>query len=228
MSAALPPGPYLVLDAAVCEGAGHDPLDVVDAAAHAGLGVVQLRAKDRDVRALLDLTVAAAGRLARFVGPPALVVDDRVDVVLAARRRGARVDGVHLGQSDLPAVDARRLLGAGTLIGVSAARDEDVDAALRTGVVDYLGAGPVRATPTKPDAADPIGLDGLAEVARRSTLPVVAIGGLTVEDAEPVRLAGAVGLAVVSAVCSHPAPYAAATELVAAWARARSHAASAS
>jgi thiamine-phosphate diphosphorylase len=156
------------------------------------------------------------------------VVDDRVDVVLAARRRGARVDGVHLGQSDLPAVDARRLLGAGTLIGVSAARDEDVDAALRTGVVDYLGAGPVRATPTKPDAADPIGLDGLAAVARRSTLPVVAIGGLTVEDVEPVRLAGAVGLAVVSAVCGHPAPYAAATELVAAWARARSHAASAS
>lgn len=226
MSAALPGGPYLVLDVAVCERAGHDPLDVVDAAAHAGIGIIQLRAKDRDMRELLLLTIGAAERVAQFVAAPALVVDDRVDVVLAARRRGVHVDGVHLGQSDLPALDARRLLGPESLIGVSAVHPDDVDDAIESGVVDYLGTGPLRSTSTKSDAGKPLGLGGFEVVTRRSSLPVVAIGGLTAADAEPVRLAGGAGLAVASAICAHAAPYAAARELVDAWAHARSHATS--
>ena len=136
-----------MLDAAVCAASGNDPLDVVDAAARAGVGTVQVRVKG-EVRALLELTVAVARRLARLASSPVLVVDDRVDVVLAARTRGVRVDGVHLGQSDLRVVDARNVLGEQAVIGVSAAIPDDVAEVTATGVADYVGVGPVFATAT--------------------------------------------------------------------------------
>lgn len=211
---ALPGGVYLVLDADVCARAGHHPAQVAGAAVRAGVGTVQVRAKRASVRELVDLTVAVADAL-RLAGPAALVVDDRVDVALAARARGASVDGVHVGQRDLEVDDARALLGADALIGVSAALPEHVRAAPGA---DHVGSGPVRLTPTKPEAGPALGFDGLRRaVDAAAGRPVVAIGGLTASDAPALRAAGAHAMAVVSAVCAAHDPGAAAAALVAAW-----------
>jgi len=218
MSRSLAPGAYLVLDLAVTEAAGHRPGDVARAAALHGIGTVQVRGKLAAPGAFVDAVVEVARGLAG--SGAALVVDDRVDVALAARARGARVDGVHLGQHDLPAGDARALLGRDALIGLSAARPDDVRRALADPAVDYLGVGPVRLTSTKPDATVAVGFDRVREVAadaRTAGLPVVAIGGLTARDAGALRAAGAHAVAVVSAVCAHPDPGAAAAALVTAW-----------
>jgi thiamine-phosphate pyrophosphorylase len=219
----LPAGPYLVLDVDVCTAAGRPATHVAAAAVKAGVAVVQIRAKRAGVRAFVDLTVAvahavqSAGQSTRHAAvQPVVLVDDRVDVALAARARGAAVDGVHLGQHDLAAADARALLGPDALVGISAARDAHVRA-VPTDLVDYLGAGPVRLTPTKPEADTAIGFDGLAAVVAASALPVVAIGGLGALDAATVRASGAHGLAVVSAVCSAADVSAAAARLVRAW-----------
>lgn len=212
---ALPAGPYLVVDVDVCAAAGHAPAEVAAAAVRAGVGVVQVRATRLPVRDLVATTVAVADAV-RVAGPALLVVDDRVDVALAARARGAVVDGVHVGQRDLEAADVRALLGPDALVGVSAAREADVRA-VAPGVADYVGSGPVRLTPTKPEADVALGFDGLAQAVAATPLPVVAIGGLRADDAAEVRAAGASGLAVVSAVCAAPDPGAAADALVAAW-----------
>ncbi len=222
MSAALPAlpalrtpaGVYLVLDADVCRAAGHRPEDVAAAAVEAGVGAVQIRSKRAGTRELLDLTENVAAVVA---GRATVLVNDRVDVALAARSRGALVDGVHLGQSDLPASVARSLLGEAATVGVSAVADRDVVVAVADGAADHVGAGVFRMTATKRDAPPPLGATGLAEVVRRCSLPVVAIGGLNADDARAVRASGAAAMAVVSAVCAAADPGRAARELVAAW-----------
>lgn len=214
---ALPAGVYLVLDADVCARSGHHPAQVAVAAVRAGVGTVQVRAKRASVREHVALTVAVAEAL-RLLPAAALVVDDRVDVALAARARGARVDGVHVGSRDLEAADARALLGPDALVGASAALPEHVAAAVGA---DHVGCGPVRLTPTKPEAGPAVGLQGLrAAVVAADGRPVVAIGGLDAADAPDLRAAGVHAMAVVSAVCAAPDPGAAAARLVAAWARA--------
>jgi thiamine-phosphate diphosphorylase len=209
-----PQGIYLVLDADVCRSAGHAPHDVAAAALDAGIGAVQLRAKHDSTRSALDLTLRVADVTG---GRVPLLVDDRTDVVLAARRRGARVDGVHLGQSDLPARDARDLLGPGALVGLSAATPSQVDAAHTDDAADHLGAGAFRSTATKSDAPLALGLGGLQRLVARAVLPVVAIGGLRVEDVRAVRRAGVAAIAVVSAICAAPDPGTAARALTSAW-----------
>lgn len=214
MSRALPGGPYLVVDADTCAAAARRPADVARVAVGAGVRVLQVRAKRAPVRDLVALTVEVA-RAVEGTGA-LVVVDDRVDVALVARSRGCAVGGVHVGQGDLDVADVRRLLGPDAVVGVSAATPEhlaDVD----PDVVDYVGAGPVRGTATKPDAGPPLGLDGLRAAVRRSPLPVVAIGGLRVADVADVRGAGAHGIAVVSAVCAAADPARASADLVAAW-----------
>ncbi|MFC4614899.1 thiamine phosphate synthase [Cellulomonas algicola] len=214
MSRVLPDGPYLVVDADTCAAASRRPADIARVAVGAGVRVLQVRAKRAPVRDLVALTVDVARAVD---GTGALVVvDDRVDVALAARSRGCAVAGVHVGQADLDVADVRRLLGADAVVGVSAATAAHL-AEVDPAVVDYVGAGPVRGTPTKPDAGPPLGLDGLRAAVRRSPLPVVAIGGLGVEDVAAVRETGAHGIAVVSAVCAAADPARAAADLVAAW-----------
>ncbi|MBO9556646.1 thiamine phosphate synthase [Cellulomonas sp.] len=209
----LPEGPYVVVDADVCRAAGRTPQDVARAAAHARVGVVQVRAKDAGARDVVAMTLAVADALRG--SRTLLVVDDRADVAAAARARGAVVDGVHVGRRDLHPDDVRSILGPAALIGLSAARPEhlrDVPAS-----VDYIGSGPVRLTPTKPDATDAIGVDGVAAAVLATELPVVAIGGLSVADVPDLRAAGAHGIAVVSEVCAAPDPVQAAAALVVAW-----------
>lgn len=202
---------YLVTDTALC-GAFGVPQTAARAVA-GGVGLVQLRdptaSDDELVRLGRALRAALAG-----TGVP-LVVDDRVHLVEAI---GA--DGAHVGQTDLEPRAARALLGPDRLLGLSVQRPEHVAAALALppGTVDHLGAGPVFAQTTKPDAAEPIGLDGLADLCRLAgSLPCVAIGGIDAGGVAAVRAAGAAGAAVVSAICGRPDPEAAARALRDAW-----------
>lgn len=189
--------------------------DIVDESVDAGVTVVQLRDKIATGGELYARTLAVADVIA---GRCAFVVDDRLDIVLAARASGARVDGIHLGQSDLPVDVARALLGPDALVGWTANTPAHlaVAGAFPDGTLDYLGVGVIRATATKPDHPRPLGVDGFAELAASTALPCVAIGGIGVDDVGPLRRAGAAGVAVVSAVCAADDPGAVVRELRAA------------
>ncbi|MBW9111522.1 thiamine phosphate synthase [Microbacterium ureisolvens] len=192
------------------------PLDrllaVVDDAAAAGVDVVQLRAKSLSARELIRQASALSDVIDRRC---LLLINDRVDVAVAARDAGARVDGVHLGQSDLPPDTARRLLGPRAVIGWTAdSADHRAAASVpRDGTIDYLGVGVIRPTSTKPDHPPVLGVDGFAAFAAGTHLPCVAIGGVEVEDVAALRAAGAAGIAVVSAICAAADPGAAARAL---------------
>lgn len=193
---------YLVLDPALT--AGRSPLEIAEGALRGGVAALQLRWKSGPLREMLRLGEALR-ELCRQHGVPFLI-NDRVDVAMAL---GA--DGVHLGQEDLPPEVARRLLGPRALIGVSARTPEQAQAAEAAGA-DYLGTGSVFPTASK---ANPtlIGLEGLATVVRSTRLPVVAIGGVNPENAAACIRAGAVGVAVISAIAQAPDPEAAARAL---------------
>jgi thiamine-phosphate pyrophosphorylase len=197
---------YLVLDPVQC-GGHQASLDVARAALEGGATVVQLRAPEWHKRAWLALArdLLPLTRAARVP----LIIDDHLDIALAA---GA--DGVHVGQRDLPADVARKLLGPDALIGLSVSRISEVDDANPLGdMVDYLGAGPVFATPTKTDASAPCGIDGLAAMCSQSRYPTVAIGGIQLPNAADVMRARPAGLAVVSAICKAANPRDAAARL---------------
>lgn len=203
---------YTVVDTSVASL--DDAPRIAAAAAAGGSGIIQLRAKDSATRDVLAAFIAMGEALA---GRAALVIDDRVDVYLAARQATEHVHGVHVGQSDLPATAVRALIGPDAILGLSAATPEQVRAAAALGVVDHLGVGAVHATPTKKDHPTPLGYDGLAHVVAASALPCVAIGGLSLPDAAGVRHAGAAGMAVVRAVAGAADPEAAAAQLLQAW-----------
>ena len=196
----------LVTDSALANG--RSLAGVVAAAVKGGVTMVQLREKTAPTRAFIEEARALKRLLAPLRVP--LLINDRIDVALAA---GA--DGAHVGQHDMPVALARQLLGPAAIIGLSITelgevRDEDVELA------DYLGVGPVFAQSTKLDATPPLGLDGLAEVRRATSKPIVAIGGVSAVNAGAVRSAGADGIAVVSAIMSADDPMAAAAALVSA------------
>ena len=194
---------YLVTDQ-TCAG-GRTLPDVVAAAVQGGVTCVQLREKQLNTRDFFAQAFALRELLAPHGVP--LVINDRIDVALAC---GAQ--GVHLGQSDMPVLQARRLLPPEVFIGWSV---ETIDDVVRSASlpVDYLGVSPIHITPTKADTQAPWGLEGLRKVRSLTSLPLVAIGGVHIGNARQVLLAGADGLAVVSALCAAPDPRAAAAEL---------------
>ncbi|WP_371734020.1 thiamine phosphate synthase [Synechococcus sp. CCY 9618] len=188
---------------------------VVAAALAAGVRLVQYRAKPEDG----GLAGAPADDRARFAQAGVLrelchrhgalfLVNDRIDLALAV---GA--DGVHLGQGDLPPSVARRLLGPERLIGRSTHRLEELRQAVADGC-DYVGVGPVNATPTKP-GREPVGLAYVAQAAAESPLPFFAIGGIEVANLAELRRAGADRVAVVRAITAAEQPAAAAAALLA-------------
>lgn len=169
-------------------------VDVVAAAIEGGAGAIQLRNKGDSAGELV-----AVGRDLRAMTREAgalLFVNDRLDVALALD-----ADGVHVGPDDLPVAQVRRVSGTELLIGRSADDPEVARRAVDDGA-DYIGCGTVYPTSTKPDAGDVIGLDGLARVVASVPVPVVGIGGITVERAAAVAGMGAAGVAVVGAVMS--------------------------
>ena len=195
---------YLVTDRDLSLGRSLE--EVVREAVAGGVTMVQLREKDASTGEFVEL-----GRKLMTVLKPLgvpLIINDRVDVALAVD-----ADGVHIGQSDMPYADARRLLGHDKIIGLSVENFEDLDIA-NTLDVDYVGISPVYGTPTKTDTAEPFGLEGLRKAVQMSVHPTVAIGGMNASTVQDVMAAGTDGVAVVSAICSAPSPRAAAAELV--------------
>jgi thiamine-phosphate pyrophosphorylase len=203
MEGATMKGLYFVTDRGLC---GAKPLaDVVLQAVRGGAACVQLREKDLST----GLFIEEAGRIKTLMAPfrVPLIINDRLDVALAVA-----ADGVHVGQSDMPYEIARKLMGKQAIIGLSVETWEDVERAQGLDC-DYLGVSPVFATPTKRDTKEPWGLEGLARIRAFSRHPLVAIGGLNAGNAEAAVMAGAGGVAVVSAICAAADPYAASREL---------------
>ncbi|MEJ2217534.1 MAG: thiamine phosphate synthase [Gemmatimonadota bacterium] len=172
--------------------APRDTYDIVAACLAAGTPAIQLRDKHATTRELYEQAVVLRALTRRYGA--LLFVNDRLDVALAAD-----ADGVHLGPHDLPIADARRVVPAGFLIGASA-DEPDVARRLQGDGADYIGCGTVFPTTTKTDAGSDIGPEGLDRVARAVHVPVVGIGGITVERAPALARTAAAGIAVVGAV----------------------------
>jgi len=181
----------------VTDGPAPERHEAVAAAAVAGgASWVQLREKN-----LTDLQLLAVARALRRLTQDtetALIVNDRLDIALAS---GA--EGVHLGQEDLPVGAARRLLGPGAVIGVSTGCVEEAAKAEADGA-SYVAVGPVFPTVTKADAGPAVGLELIRQVKQAVSIPVVAIGGISVANIGFVAAAGADAAAVVSAVAEAP------------------------
>lgn len=177
----------------------------VELAIDGGCTVIQLREKQCSSRDFYELALRVKGITARRGVP--LIINDRVDICLAA---GA--DGVHVGQSDLPACQVRRLLGPDRILGVSARTLEEALEAQENGA-DYLGVGAMYATSTKTDA-QVVSMETLRAIRGAVQIPIVVIGGINRDTLEPFRGMGIDGLAVVSAVVAQQDIRAAARELV--------------
>lgn len=181
---------YVVTDSKLSRGRSH--LEVAQAAIRGGATVVQLRDKEAATRELVE-----TGRVLRDLTQEmgvTFIINDRVDVALAVE-----ADGVHLGVDDMPVPIARRLMGSEAIIGFSPETVEQARQA-ETDSADYLGVGAVFGTSTKPDAGPPIGVEGLREMVQAVSIPVVAIGGITADNAAQCIQAGAAGVVVISAV----------------------------
>jgi len=205
---------YLVTDTAQGGRVGV-PAVAAAAAVAGGVTVVQVRDKQAGDRELLVLVRAVQAALTG-TGVP-VIVNDWVDVAVAAR-----ADGAHIGQGDLDPAAARALLGPDRLLGVSCSRGSEIAAvaALPVGTVDYLGFGPVHPTGTK-QTGPPLGVAATAALCALSPLASVAIGGLDELTAGAVIAGGVDGIAVVSAICRAADPASAARGLRAAVAAAR-------
>ena len=198
---------YLVTDRAL--SLGRALTEIVRAAVRGGTTMVQLREKACDTRAFVELG-RAVHDLLRPLGIP-LIVNDRTDI---AQVIGA--EGVHIGQRDMAYADARRLLGPEAIIGLSVENDEQARECVSFSELDYIGASPVFATPTKTDTARALGLEGVRRLRQivGPTMPIVAIGGINRTNIHEIIHAGADGVAVVSALCSAREPEAAARALL--------------
>lgn len=201
----------------VTSGTGRRTVETAAAAAAGGAGMIQVRDKQASTAELLELTCAVAAAVHRARPSARVVVDDRADVAFAARRLGAEVHGVHLGQDDLPVASARAMLGPEAIIGLTTGTRETVRRAeeLR-GLLDYVGAGPFRPTPTKDSGRTPLGVDGYRSLVAETGLPVVAIGGITAQDVPSLARTGIAGVALVRELMDADDPERAAREIVSA------------
>jgi thiamine-phosphate pyrophosphorylase len=191
---------YLVTDRGLSRGRSN--LEIITAAVNGGATVVQLREKHASTREFLNEALAVK----QFCDDHKVtfIINDRIDIALAVD-----ADGVHVGQDDMPIEYARRILGENKIIGVSAFDQKEAVEAEKTGA-DYVGVSPIFTTPTKPELDKGVGLKGLARIRQAVKIPLVAIGGLGPSNAYDVTMAGADGIAVVSAIVSADDPKAAA------------------
>jgi thiamine-phosphate pyrophosphorylase len=188
-----------------------DITELIYAAVEGGVDVVQLRDKDRRDHELLKIARVAANAC-RKAGV-LFIVNDRPDIAAVVD-----ADGVHLGQADMPVHRARRVVGDERLVGLSTHTPEQIDRAAqldRTARVDYIGVGPVHATPTKP-GRPAVGLDLVRYAAEHAKVPFFAIGGIESANVRDVVAAGATRIAVVRAIAGAANPATAARELAAA------------
>ena len=208
---------------------GRPVADVVAAALRGGATFIQLRAKHADARELTAMAEAIAAVIAQAgkADTVAFVIDDRVDAAWQCRELGIKVDGVHIGQDDMAPEQARALLGPDAIIGLSAETLPHIEAAnaLPSGTIDYIGAGPLHYTATKPDAAaveadgtkHALGIAGAQLLCEASRYPVVVGGGVHADDVPTLARTAADGWFVVSAIAAADDPERATRELLQAW-----------
>ena len=182
------------------------PMHVVAEAVKGGVTMVQLREKHGDIRAFIERANALKAILAG-TGIP-LIINDRVDVALAVD-----ADGVHLGQSDMPAALARQLIGPDKILGLSIESPQQLAESQQLDL-DYIGLSAIFATPTKTNTSMHWGLDGLVDTLQKTALPVVAIGGINQGNIREVAATGVHGIALVSAICHADDPCLAARGIV--------------
>lgn len=169
----------------------NDAIKVAQEMLTGGIDILQLRAKQEHREVIRDLALQLAP-LCKEAGVP-FILNDYPDLVLET---GA--DGVHIGQDDIPVAEARRVAGPHAIVGLSTHSIDQALAAESAGP-DYIGFGPLFATPTKPDYT-PIGLHDIVEVHRRLSLPIFCIGGVKLENLEEVLAAGAKRVVIVSGI----------------------------
>jgi thiamine-phosphate pyrophosphorylase len=198
---------YLVCD---CAPGGRDLGEFLREAIAGGVDIVQLRDKHLDDERLIE-TAALAAEVSRTHGA-LFILNDRPDIASKVP-----VDGVHLGQEDMPPDRAREIVGPDVLIGLSTHAPREIAAAVASTpdgepYVDYIGVGPVHATPTKPGRA-PVGLELVGHAQSHAKVPFFAIGGITPDNLTEVAEAGARKVAIVRALTESPDPKRAATAL---------------
>nr|WP_288438952.1 thiamine phosphate synthase [uncultured Bifidobacterium sp.] len=208
---------------------GRPVTDVVAAALRGGATFVQLRAKHADARDLTAMAEAIAAVIAQAgkADTVAFVIDDRADVAWQCRQLGIKIDGVHIGQDDMMPEQARAMLGPDAIIGLSAETLQHIATAnaLPDGVVDYIGAGPLHYTATKPEAAaveadgtkHALGIAGAQSLCDASRYPVVVGGGVHTDDIPALARTTAAGWFVVSAIAAADDPESATRQLISAW-----------
>ena len=207
---------------------GRPVSQMMKAVVDAGFTCIQLRSKEASAQEMIEL----AGQSAQIIAEAgksdktALLIDDRLDVVLAARKQGIKVDGIHVGQSDIPVEVCREYLGDDSTIGLSA-RTHELFEYIKTADVsriDYFGAGPLHPSSTKPNCGQDTdgrilvrSLEDIRLLASLSPIPVVVGGGITINDIPGLAQTGTDGFFVVSAIAGSPNPYDEALRLAKAW-----------
>lgn len=186
---------YFVLDPSLC--GGRDVLKIAHAAAKGGATMIQLRNKSGNVPELLEQAHKLHDLLKTLNIP--LLINDRVDVA-----KEANADGVHLGQGDMSAAEARNILGPDKIIGITAFTEDHFNA-IDPAIVDYAGTGPFY--PTKTDKGKPVmGAEKFSMMVKKSPVPVVGIGGVTPDNAATVIQSGAAGVAMMRAISESENP----------------------
>lgn len=182
-----------------------DFLQTIEQALQGGCSVVQLREKECATRELYQQAADVKALTDQYNIP--LIINDRIDVCMAVN-----ADGVHLGQEDMPVKEARKILGDEKIIGVSAHNLEEALQAWKEGA-DYLGVGAIFGTKTKKNTVD-TSVEILREICLQVPIPVVAIGGISIENVVQLKHTGIDGVAVVSAIMAAAEPKRAAAELL--------------
>jgi len=180
-------GYYFITDANLTQKSVFD--DVV-CALNAGVGIIQYREKNRSTRMMYE----EANRLRKIIRNALFIINDRVDICLAVD-----ADGVHVGSEDLPVSIVRKIIGQQKIIGATVHSVEEAIEAEKNSA-DYVAVSPIYFTGTKPDARLPVGIRVLSDVKRVVSVPVVAIGGITIENAPDIIKAGADAVCAISAV----------------------------
>ena len=198
MYLAAPPSSYaglhVLTDTTVC----FSHLQLAALALEGGCRVIQYRRKDGSTRELVEEARAMVELCNRYRAM--LIVNDRLDVALAAAAHG-----LHVGQDDLPFDIARKYLGAAKILGCSASSLEQARQAVEQGA-DYIGYGPVFPTTSKDDASPVKGVEQLRKLRQEFHGPIIAIGGITIDNVHQIVKSGVHGFAVIGAVCHQPDP----------------------
>ena len=171
--------------------------EVVEQAVQGGVTHVQLREKSTDLQTVTEIAMNLKRILDKHGIP--LIINDYVSVA-----KEVDAAGVHVGQDDISCIQARQILGPSKIVGLSVTNFDEAVVA-QAYPVDYLGVGPIFVSQTKPDAAPPIGLEGLAKIKNYSRHTLVAIGGINHKHAKTIFKMG-VGIAIVSAICAASNP----------------------